>query len=100
MPGTIWIVLAIGVVVIARRFSPIIGASLAALLSITLGVWGYFVYFVPPIGTVAFAGFPLKPPAFYALVVIWFGFEIYGLIKVLKMKNSAKKNNTNSTLFE
>ncbi len=100
MPGTIWIALAIVIVVVARRFSPIAGAALAASLSIALGVWGYFVYFVPPVGNVAFAGFPLKPPAFYALVALWFSFEMYGLYKVLKMKNSAQKNNTNSTLFE
>ncbi|MBI3178080.1 MAG: hypothetical protein HYZ27_00365 [Deltaproteobacteria bacterium] len=84
MPVTVWIAVAIVVVLVTRRFSPLVGSALGILLTTSLLVWGIWTYGQG--GGMAFAGVPIPRIVFLLLIAAWFGVEAFSLWQALKAR--------------
>ncbi len=84
MPVTVWIAVAIVVVLVTRRFSPIAGSVLGMLLTVTLFTWGLWTY--DQGGGMAFAGVPIPRIVFLLLIAAWFAVEVFALRQNLRAR--------------
>lgn len=78
---------AVAAVVIARRFSRIVGGIIGMVVAIAVGVWGMMT-FAKGAG-IAFAGFPISREAFLGLSAAWFLFESWGFWGALKARRAS-----------
>ena len=78
---------ALAAVIIARRFSRLVGGVIGMLVAIAIGVWGFSSF--QKGGGIAFAGFPVSREVFLALIAGWFLFEGWGFWGALKARKQS-----------
>lgn len=86
---TIWIAAAIVGIIVLRRFSAVAGSAFAMLVTIVLGVWGYWSYHEGGGVGIIFADRKIPEMGFYAILGIWFSLELYSLVKNVKRSSRA-----------
>ena len=85
MPPTLYIALALIVVVVLRRFAPV-PASIGGIgVALGVGAWGAYTY-QRGIG-MTFLGSALPPTVFFVAVAVLLGFEVLNLSLALKRKH-------------
>ena len=78
---------ALAAVIIARRFSRLIGGIVGMLIAVAVGAWGFSSFAKG--GGIAFAGFPVTREVFLAVVAGWFLFEGWGFWQALKARKQS-----------
>jgi len=81
---TFWIAAAVVIIMVVRRFSPIIAAIFGLALAAALAAWGHLT--IAKGAGIAFAGFHLSEPAFFVLVAVWVAIEMYALTTALRQR--------------
>ncbi len=82
MPPTLYIALALLVVVVTRQLAPRAAAVLGMAVAVGIGVWGLVTY--QHGGGMAFLGARIPPLAFFAFVVVLLLFEALNLSLAVK----------------
>lgn len=80
----IWIALGIVAIMVLRRFSPIAGSSLAIIFAFVIAGWGTWVYNQNGGVGLVFMNTTLPQQAFYGIIAVWCGLEIWGLIRNIR----------------
>jgi hypothetical protein len=88
MPPTLYIAVALLVVVVTRQFAPIAASGLGLAVAAGIGVWGALTYAHG--GGMTFLGQRIAPTVFFGFVALLLVFEAMNLHRSLKRRQQAR----------
>ncbi len=84
--STLWIAAAIVAIIVLRRYSPVAGSAFAVVVTLVIAGWGTWVYNQGGGVGLVFSRQQVPAAAFYAVIGLWFGVELFGLIRNIKRR--------------